>query len=126
MAATISLGRDYTVSGLTGVSDLEVEYSGERIDVTTRYGAKPIKKTVAGFPNKTFTCTVLAEATTTFSVGKAYTVTLAGGSSMTLICMDANREEPQEGIVTYKLTLKPGTESTSANQVPIGPGAYRT
>lgn len=126
MAATINLGRDYTVSGLSGVSDLEVSYSAERIDITTRAGAKPIKKTVAGLPNSTFTCTVLATATTFFTVGKKYTVTLAGGSAMDLICMDANREEPQEGVITYKLTLKPGTESDTENQVQIGPGTYRS
>jgi hypothetical protein len=39
--------------------------------------------------------------------------------------MDANREEPQEGVVTYKLTLKTGLESATANQVDIGPGEYR-
>lgn len=123
--ATYTLGRDYTVSGLTGVSDLEVTYSGERIDVTTRAGAKPIKKTVAGFPDKTFTCTVLAKADTTFVVGKKYSVTI-NGADLDLICMDANREEPQEGIVNYKLTLKPGEESDVTNQVTIGPGTYRS
>ncbi len=125
MAATINLGRDYTVAGLTGVSDLEMTYSGERIDVTTRYGAKPIKRYKTGFPDKTFTCTVLAKADTFFTVGKQYTVTLAG-DAFTLICMDANREEPQEGIINYKLTMKPGEESEVDNQVQVGPGTYRT
>lgn len=123
--ATINLGRDYTVSGLAGVSDLELTYSGERIDVTTRAGAKPIKKYKAGFPDKTFTCTVMATATTSFTVGKSYSVTLGGEGALSLICMDASREEPQEGVITYKLTLKPGTESDVDNQVQIGPGTYR-
>ena len=69
MAVTINLGRDYTVVGLTGVSDLEMTYSGERIDVTTRAGAKPIKKYKTGFPDKTFTCTVLGKADTSFVIG---------------------------------------------------------
>lgn len=125
MAATYVLGRNYTVSGLTGVTDLTLTLAGERIDVSTRYGAKPIKKTIAGFPDKTFECTVLAKADTTFSVGKAYACTI-NGEALNLICMGANREEPQEGIVTYKLTLKPGDESETANQVAIGPGQFRT
>ena len=124
MAATYVLGKDYTVSGLVGVTDLTLTLSGERIDITTRAGAKPIKKTVAGFPDKTFECTVLAKGDTTFSVGKAYSCTI-NGESLSLICMSANREEPQEGNITYKLTLKPGEESETANQVVIGPGDYR-
>lgn len=124
MGATINLGRDYTVSGLTGVSDLEVSLSGERIDVTTRFGTKPIKNYLAGFPDKTFTATVLATSTTEFIIGKAYSVTLPSGA-LSLICLQANREEPQEGVITYKLTLKPGLESEVENQIPVGPGTYR-
>lgn len=121
-----TLGRDYTVSGLTGATDLTVTYEGERIDVTTRKHQKPIKLTVAGFPDMTFECTVFATATTTFSVGKAYTLTLNGTPlEQDMICMTANREEPQAGIVTYKLTLKPGLESETADQIPIGPGDWR-
>ena len=124
MAATINLGRDYTVAGLTGVSDLELTRSGERIDVTTRSGPKPIKKTMAGFEDSTFTCTVLGGATTSFVIGKEYSLTLAG-SVIPLICMNANREEPQEGVYNYKLTMKPGVESETANQLTVGPGDFR-
>jgi len=125
MSANYTLGRDYTVAGLAGATDLEVTRAGERIDVTTRKQSKPIKQYVAGFPDLTFTCSVFATDSTTFSVGKAYTVTLNGDSLGALICMDANREEPQEGIVTYRLTFKPGLESETANQIPIGPGEWR-
>jgi len=124
MAVTIKLGKDYTVAGLTGVSDLEMTYSGERIDVTTRFGAKPIKKYKAGFPDKTFTCTVLGKADTSFVIGQEYAVTLAG-AAFALICMSANREEPQEGVYNYKLTMKPGQESDAANQLTVGPGDFR-
>ncbi len=124
--ANYTLGRDYTVSGLTGVSELTVTREGERIDVTTRKHSKPIKLTAAGFSNTTFECTVLATATTSFVVGNEYAVTLAGGSAMNLICMGATREEPQSGVITYKLTLKPGGESAAGDQITVGPGDYRT
>lgn len=126
MPSTYTLGRDYTVSGLTGATDLTYTQSGERIDVSTRAGSKPYKHTVAGFPDKTFECSVYATATTTFSIGKAYAVTLNGTALGDMICMDANREEPGDGIVTYRLTLKPGLESETANQTAIGPGDWRT
>lgn len=124
MPATINLGRDYTVAGLSGVSDLEVTRSGERIDVTTRAGAKPIKKTMAGFEDSTFTCTVLGGAATIFTIGKEYSLTL-NGDVLPLICMNAVREEPQEGVYNYKLTMKPGVESETANQLDVGPGDFR-
>lgn len=123
--ANYTLGKDYTVSGLTGVSELTVTREGERIDVTTRKQDKPFKATTAGFDDLTFECTVMATSTTTFSIGKAYTVTVGGTSLGSLICMNATREEPQAGVITYRLTLKPGIESATADQVAIGPGTYR-
>ena len=121
-----TLGKDYTVSGLTGVSELTVTRDGERIDVTTRKQSKPFKATVAGFGDMTFECTVMATKTTVFTIGKGYTVTVGGNSLGQLICMSANREEPQAGVITYRLTLKPGLESETADQIDIGPGDYRT
>lgn len=125
MPATYSLGKEYTVSGLSGVSELTVTRTGERIDVTTRCAAKPIKQTDVGLLDTTFECTVLAEADTEFKLGSAYTVTVKGTSLGALICMTATREEPQAGVITYKLTLKPGYESETENQVTVGPGTYR-
>ena len=126
MPSTYSLGKDYTVSGLSGVSELTVTRSGERIDVGTRCLAKPFKQTDVGLTDTTFECTVLATSTTIFTIGKGYTVTVAGESLGMLICMTANREEPQAGVITFKLTLKPGVESETANQIDIGPGDYRS
>lgn len=126
MPATYSLGKSYTVSGLSGVSELTVTRTGERIDVTTRCAALPIKQTDTGLIDTTFECTVLAADDTEFVIGKAYTVTVKGGSLGELICMTANREEPQAGVITFKLTLKPGEESEAANQITIGPGTYRS
>ncbi len=126
MPSTYSLGKDFTVAGLTGVSELTVTKSGERIDVTTRCAQKPIKQTDTGLEDRTFECTVLATATTTFVLGKGYTVTVKGESLGELICMTANREEPQAGVINFKLTLKPGVESETANQITIGPGDYRS
>lgn len=125
MPATYSLGKDYTVSGLTGSSELTVTRSAERVDVTTRAGTKPIKCTAAGLADLTFECSVFAEASTKFVIGKGYTVTVKGASLGTLVCMSAVREEPNANVITYKLTLKPGLESDPDNQLDIGPGEYR-
>ena len=125
--ATYTLGRDYTVSGLTGASDLTVTREGERIDVTTREHAKPFKLTVAGFPETTIECSVFATETTSFVVGQAYTLNLNGETfTPSPVCMSATREEPQAGVITYRLKFRPGTPLATANQITVGPGTYRT
>lgn len=124
--ATYTLGRDYTVSGLTGASELTVTREGERIDVTTREHPKPFKLTVAGFPATTIECSVFATQSTSFTVGQAYTLTLNGESFTNVVCMAATREEPQAGIITYRLKFRPGTPHEPANRVQVGPGDYRT
>lgn len=125
MAVTYTLGKDYTVSGLDGASELTVTREGERIDVTTRDGAKPFKLTVAGFANTTIECSVFAEETTSFKIGESYPLTLAGEEFADLVCFSAVREEPQTGIITYRLKFRPGSASDEANQIEVGPGTYR-
>lgn len=115
MATTISLGKDYTISGtLANVSDLTITRSGEKIDVTTRYGTKPIKFTEAGLPKITLDCTVIATSETTFDLGGSITVTSSGFTGAVII-VSADRSEPHDGMVTYKLQLTPGT----AMQTPL-------
>lgn len=125
MPATYSLGKDYTVAGLAGVTELTVTKSAERIDVTTRAGQLPLKAVVAGLADLTFDCTVQATASTMFSIGKGYAVTVKSTQLGTLVCMKATREEPGGGAIQYKLTLRPGVESEVPNQLEIGPGDYR-
>jgi hypothetical protein len=115
--ATITLGKDYTVDGLTGASDLTYAESGEKLDVSTRTGTKPYKQTKAGLVQKSLECTVFAEASTQFAVGEARTVKLNGGGDIACIVTSARRSEPKDGIVTYQLTLKPGTAPTNTASV---------
>jgi hypothetical protein len=125
MAATINLGKDWTLTGLAGVSDLTVTRSVEAIDTTTRSGAKPIKKVKGGIPDYTFEGTVLATATTSMVIGQSYALVINGGTAKDVVCLTANREEPQEGVITYKVTMKPGVASETANLVTVGPSEYR-
>lgn len=111
--ATILLGKDYTVSGtVSSVSELAMSIEGDSLDVTTRTGALPIKHTKAGLKATTFECTCLAAAGDSFSVGAGHTITTPEGT-FAVIITNAKRGEPKDGLVTYQLTLKPGTESTN-------------
>jgi hypothetical protein len=126
MPSTYTLGKDYTVNGLTGATDLEVTRSSDRIDVTARGNRVPIKNQVSGLVDLTFSCSVFAKSDTVFEIGKGYTVSLQGTAIPDLICVDANREEPQEGIITYSLTFKQGFASETCNIVEVGPGDFET
>lgn len=120
-----TLGKDYTVAGLPGVSDLTLTRDAERVDVTTRKNNKPLKLTAAGLQSTSFECTVLATDSTVFTIGKAYSVTL-NNEVIALICTGAAREEPQAGTVTYKLTMRIGEESETCDQIDVGPGEWRS
>jgi len=112
MATTISLGKSYTITGaLANVSDLTVTKSAEKIDVTTRFGTKPLKFTEAGLPKITLECTVLAEAETSYQIGGQVSVTCTDYTGNAIV-VNADRDEPDDGPVQYKLTLTPGTAST--------------
>lgn len=109
--ATISLGKDFTITGgLTNVSDLTLTRAAEKIDITTRTGAKPLKHTEAGLQKITLECTIIAEASTTYAVGAAVSLASSGYTGAVIVS-NADRSEPNDGLVTYKLTLTPGTAS---------------
>lgn len=125
MPSVYTLGKDYTVVGLTAVTDLTVTRSAERVDVTTRKGDMPYKATDAGLIDEMFECTVYAEANTEFVVGNTYTITVNSVALTDMVCMSANREEQKDGIITFKLTFRRGVEAEECNQDTVGPGDYR-
>jgi predicted secreted protein len=114
MAFTYTLGKDYTINGIAGVSELTVTDAAENVDITTRYGEKPLRFTAVGLGKITLECSVIATAETTFDVGGTVSITCDDFTGTALI-VSAPREEGEDGAVTYRLTLTPGT----ASAVPI-------
>lgn len=111
MATTINLGKNFTItSGLTNVTDLTMTRSGDKIDVTTRGGTKPLRHTRVGLPKITFECSVLAEAATTYAIGGSISLVCAEYTG-TVIVLDAERTEGEDGLVQYRVTMTPGTAS---------------
>lgn len=124
MPATINLGKNYTVSGLAGVTDLTVTRNADAVDCSTRSGAKPIKTVKAGINDYTFEGTVQGTATSSFVIGQEYSLVL-GGVTKPVICMNVNVEQPQDNVYNFKLTMKPGVESESANKITVESGDFR-
>lgn len=117
--ATINLGKDYTISGgLSNATDLTLTYSGDTIDATTRSGSKPVKHVEAGLNKITLEATILVEDTTSYSIGQAVSVTSSAFTG-SVIVLDAQYEEPDDGMVNVKLTLTPGTASDVADQIAV-------
>lgn len=117
--ATISLGKDYTISGgLANTTELTLTYSGDTIDATTRSGSKPVKHVETGLNKITLEATILVEATTSYKIGQSLSVTSSAYTG-SVIVVDAQYEEPDDGMVNVKLTLTPGTASETADQVDV-------
>lgn len=115
--ATISLGKDYTISGaLSNVSDLTITQGGDTIDATTRSGSKPVKHVEAGLTKTTLEATILVDETTSYKFGQSVSVTSSAFSG-TVVVVDAQYEEPDDGVVKVKLTLTPGTPLDAADQI---------
>lgn len=126
MPSVYTLGKDYTVTGLTAVTDLTVTRSAERVDVTTRKGDLPYKATDAGLIDEMFECTVYSEVDTEFTIGEIYPITVKGVTLTDMVCMSANREEQKDGLITFKLSFRRGVSAETCNQDIVGPGDYRT
>jgi hypothetical protein len=115
--ATINLGKDYTISSsLSNVSDLTLTYSGDTIDSTTRSGSKPVKHVETGLNKITLEATVLVDETTNYKLGQSLSVTSTRFTGSVIVA-DAQYDEPDDGIVSVKLTLTPGTASAEADQI---------
>lgn len=115
--ATISLGKDFTISGaLSNVSDLTLTHGGDTIDATTRSGSKPVKHVEAGLTKITLEATILVDDTTSYKLGQSVAVTSSAYSG-TVIVLDAQYDEPDDGVVSVKLTLTPGTPLDTADQI---------
>lgn len=117
--ATISLGKDFTITGsLSNTTDLTLTYSGDTIDATTRSGSKPIKHVETGLNKITLEATILVESATAYSIGQSVSVTSSAFTG-NVIVLDAQYEEPDDGMVNVKLTLTPGTASDVTDQVAV-------
>jgi hypothetical protein len=112
MAFSYTLGKDYTIDGLAGVSELTVTDAAENVDITTRYGSNPLRFTAVGLGKITLEATVMATDETTFDVGGAVTIECPDFDG-TAIIVSAPREEGEDGAVSYRLTMTPGTASAT-------------
>lgn len=113
--ATYQLGKDVTVSGFSGVRDVSFTAEAEQVDITTRdTTGNGYKQMAAGFTTNTIELTVLGDASK--SVGSSVSVTSSIGSVSGII-VSAQRSEPIDDVISYKLTIKPGNAAASPQSI---------
>lgn len=116
MATTILLGKNTTISGLTGVQEASMTIESEKVDATTKGSAGIYKRTMAGLQARTLEATVLGDSTQTY--GKAVSVTV-GSFSITGVITSAKRTQPIGGAEAVSITIKPGIALDSGDQVTV-------
>jgi hypothetical protein len=121
MATTILLGKDTTITGLTGVQDVSMTIEAEKVDATTRGSTGVYKRTVAGLQSRTLEATVLGDSTQSYGKSLTVTVTPSGGTAFAItgIVTRAKRTQPIGGAEAVSITIKPGVALDSNDQVTV-------
>jgi hypothetical protein len=122
MATTIQLGKNTTISGLTGVQDVSMTIESEKVDVTTKGSTGIYKRTAAGLQSRTLEATVLGDSAQTYGKQVSVTVTPTGGGTafgITGVVTSAKRTQPIGGAEAVSITIKPGTALPDGDQVTV-------
>jgi hypothetical protein len=121
MPTTIQLGKDTTISGLTGVQDVSITIESEKVDVTTKGATGVYKRTMAGLQSRTLEATVLGDSAQVYGKQVSVTVTPTGitGFAITGVVTSAKRTQPIGGAEAVSITIKPGVALDSGDQVNI-------
>lgn len=121
MATTIKLGKNTTVSNVTGVVDASMKVEVEKIDATTRGASGVYKRMVAGLASRTLEVTAIGDYTHTYGESKSVVVSVSGSAafSMTGVVTKVTRSEPIGDKITNTLTIKPGDPLDNGDQIDI-------
>jgi len=119
--ATILLGKNTTITGLTGVQDVSMTIETEKVDATTRGATGVYKRTIAGLQSRMLEATVLGDSVQTYGKEVAVNVTATGttGFSITGVITSAKRTQPIGGAEAVSITIKPGIALDVSDQVNV-------
>ena len=121
MATTIKLGKNTTVSGLTGVVDSSITVEVEKVDATTRGSTGLYKRIVAGLQSRTLEVTVLGDYSHEWGSLKTVSVSVSGTAQLTMtgVVTNVKRSEPIGDKVSSTLTIKPGESVENADKISV-------
>lgn len=121
MATTIKLGKNTTVSNITGVVDSSMKIEVEKVDATTRGASGVYKRSVAGLMARTLEVTAIGDYTHTYGEQKYVVVSVSGSAefSMTGVVTNIKRSEPIGDKISSTITIKPGEALDAGDQIDI-------
>jgi hypothetical protein len=121
MATTILLGKNTTISGLTGVQDVSMTIEAEKVDATTKGSTGIYKRTIAGMQSRTLEATVLGDTSQSYGSSLTVNISTTGGTTFAItgVLTNVKRTQPIGGAEAVSLTIKPGVALDVGDQVTI-------
>jgi hypothetical protein len=110
MPTTIKLGKNTTVSNVTGVVDASMKIEVEKVDATTRGASGVFKRSVAGLQSRTLEVTAIGDHTRTYGSSTYVVVAVSGSTEMAMtgVITAVKRSEPIGDKISSTITIKPG------------------
>ena len=102
--STVQLGKDVTISGVSGARSCTVTNSANEIDVT-KFGDTS-RKFRRGLVEQTVEIECVEDPGVT--AGSSFTISGTNTGNATFVCTSVKRDEPLDGVVTYTVS---GTRS---------------
>lgn len=105
MPATIAIGKDQTITGVTNtkVRSVTITSEGPQIDCTKRGDA--VRKFLTGFKDQTIEVECLEDPALVVGGNSPISIT-AGHATGYFYVMSSVKTEPLDDVVTWKITLK--------------------
>jgi hypothetical protein len=121
MATTIKLGKNTSVSGVTGVVDASMKIEVEKVDATTRGSSGVYKRTVAGLQSRTLEVTAIGDYTRIYGAQTSVTVAVSGAAefAMTGVITNVKRSEPIGDKISSSITIKPGDPLDAGDRINV-------
>ena len=121
MATTIKLGKNTTVSNVTGVVDASMKIEVEKVDATTRGATGVYKRTVAGLQSRTLEVTAIGDYSRIFGAPTFVEVRVSGSLEfgMTGVITNVKRSEPIGDKISSTITIKPGDPLDADDRITV-------
>jgi hypothetical protein len=122
MATTIKLGKNTTVSNVTGVVDASIKIEVEKVDATTRKESGGVyKRTVAGLQSRTLEVTAIGDYSRIYGASTYVVVAVSGSTEMAMtgVIVNVKRSEPIGDKISSTITIKPGDPLDAGDRITV-------
>jgi len=121
MATTIKLGKNTTISNVTGVVDASLTLEVEKVDANTRGATGVSKRSVPGMVSRTLEVTAIGDYSRLYGAQTYVVVAVSGVTEMAMtgVITNIKRGEPINDKISQTLTIKPGYALDAGDQITV-------